>query len=315
MSDVEKNVLVTAIGSMSSDVVVESLNKNGYQIFATDIYPAQWVAPSHLIENFFQVPLANLIDFIPAILKICIENNIKHLIPLTDLEVDIFADKEKLFKKHDINLCMSNKQSIDICRNKKKVYEFFKNDNKILPITTYAYNEIGKIENNLKIIAKIQKGRSSEGLQILKDKNSINLISNKKDYVYQPFINGDIYCVDYIRDSYGRECAVARKEILRTKNGAGTTVEVQHNKELIELSSIIGKKLNLLGCVNFEFIYSGNKYYLMDVNPRFSAGVEFSVLAGYDMIINHLKCFSGEKIDNQIDCETKIMCKRYKTIG
>ena len=40
----------------------------------------------------------------------------------------------------------------------------------------------------------------------------------------------------------------------------------------------------------------GDEIFLMDVNPRFSAGVAFSLRAGYDMIDNHLRCFTGENI-------------------
>jgi len=37
-----------------------------------------------------------------------------------------------------------------------------------------------------------------------------------------------------------------------------------------------------------EFIELNNEFYLIDVNPRFSARVAFSVIDGYDMVNNHL---------------------------
>ena len=60
-----------------------------------------------------------------------------------------------------------------------------------------------------------------------------------------------------------------------------------------------------------EFIKSDNKYFLIDINPRFSAGVAFSLLAGYDMVNNHLNCFSGKDIMPGVAFKTTIMVKKY----
>jgi hypothetical protein len=56
------------------------------------------------------------------------------------------------------------------------------------------------------------------------------------------------------------------------------------------------------------------KYYLIDVNPRFSAGVAFSVISGYDMIINHIRCFVNEEIDKQIPVKQQIIIKKYDEV-
>ena len=63
-----------------------------------------------------------------------------------------------------------------------------------------------------------------------------------------------------------------------------------------------------------EFIGQNHKYYLIDINPRFSAGVAFSVLAGYDMINNHMNCFVGGNIDEQIEFPEKVMIKKYQEV-
>ena len=60
--------------------------------------------------------------------------------------------------------------------------------------------------------------------------------------------------------------------------------------------SHLGKKLQILGAINAEFIFDGKQYYLMDVNPRFSAGIAFSRLAGYDIVKNHFLCFQNKTV-------------------
>jgi carbamoyl-phosphate synthase large subunit len=34
----------------------------------------------------------------------------------------------------------------------------------------------------------------------------------------------------------------------------------------------------------------------LEINPRFSAGVEFSYMAGYDFVSGHLDCFAGNPV-------------------
>ena len=43
--------------------------------------------------------------------------------------------------------------------------------------------------------------------------------------------------------------------------------------------------LGVRGCVNMEFIEDRDGvYHMLECNPRFSGGVEFSCLAGYDCV-------------------------------
>lgn len=59
-----------------------------------------------------------------------------------------------------------------------------------------------------------------------------------------------------------------------------------------------------------EFIVNNGEYYLIDINPRFSAGVGFSKLAGYDFVKNHLLCFMNEDIDASVEYDCFIAQKK-----
>ena len=112
----------------------------------------------------------------------------------------------------------------------------------------------------------------------------------------------------------GKNASVSREELLRTKNGAGLTVRICNDQKLQNLVSHIGERLNINGCVNMEFIGYYDNYYLIDINPRFSAGIAFSVLSGYDMVNNNLRCFMGKEIDPPINIEENLIIKKYKEV-
>lgn len=104
-------------------------------------------------------------------------------------------------------------------------------------------------------IAKPYNGRSSEGLIRNASKEQILAITDKVNYIIQEQIEGNVFTVDYCRSAKsGLACAVPRQELLRTKNGAGLTVKMSCDDNLIKLVSYIGNKLDVNGCVNMEFI-------------------------------------------------------------
>jgi carbamoyl-phosphate synthase large subunit len=100
-----------------------------------------------------------------------------------------------------------------------------------------------------------------------------------------------------------------RQELIRTSHGAGITVEIISNDYLEMISELILSKLNYSGFANIEFLYDGNEYYLMDINPRFSAGVGFSILSGYDMVTNLVNSFYGKPISETKRIEYGIYSK------
>jgi carbamoyl-phosphate synthase large subunit len=310
------NIAVTAIGSMSAEAVITSLRKSSTnKIIGFDIYPKEWIATSKLVDFCYQVPLAQDPKYIETILEICALNKVDFLISLTDPEIDVLSIHSQNFKNKEINLCLPHPQSTEIVRDKFRVFNFFKQSDEVLVIPTF--DNLNKIDINKykSIIAKPRKGRSSEG--IIKSSNIENLqhsICKAKDYIFQPIIDGTCITVDTIRDEFNNHVSVSRKELLRTINGAGIVIELFRDKKLENTVNKITDSLDIRGCINIEFILHENKYFLMDINPRFSAGIGFSIIAGYNFIKNHLKCFQGIPIDKNILYHTQILSKRYVDI-
>ena len=306
------NILITAIGSMSAECVINQLKSQQHYIVGCDIYPYEWHYESALCDKFYQAPLAkNKDEYIQFLLDVCASNHINHIIPLTDLEIDIINEFRYKFAERGIVLCMQSEEVLAIARNKYQLYTYFSQDAHIPSIPTSLMNDMNG-EIGFPCIAKPYNGRSSEGLSLVRSKAELDLISNKDMYIVQQFMEGSIYTVDYIRHAAsGRDMAVPRVELLRTKNGAGLTVQVVSDQSLNNMVAYIGQKLNINGCVNMEFIKNGEQYYLIDINPRFSAGVAFSVLSGYDMVNNHLNCFTGHVMDAPVQVADHIMVKKY----
>jgi carbamoyl-phosphate synthase large subunit len=148
----------------------------------------------------------------------------------------------------------------------------------------------------------------------LKNKKWLSIIENRNDYIFQPYLQGQIITVDVVLDKNENNVSVARRELLRTSNGAGLVVKIIKEPLLEQIVTLIVNKLNILGCINIEFLQVASDYYLMDINPRFSAGVGFSFVAGYDFVTNHLKCFKNETIMNLGAIKKGILSKKTQIV-
>lgn len=306
------NILVTAIGSFSADCVISTLKSMGYFIVGCDIYPSIWHAVAKKCNIVYQVPLATKSkEYVDLLLEICEKHMIKYVIPLTDVEVDVLNANRILFVAKGIILCIQSTKCLKIARNKYQTYLLFANDLKVNVPKSILLRDV-KDDCFLPSIAKPINGRSSEGLYYIHLKDDLKRLNGKDNYIIQEILYGNVFTVDYIRDLKGNDFSIPREELLRTKNGAGTTVRIFTNKFLSDIVSYIGKKIGVVGCVNMEFIYSNNKYYLIDINPRFSAGIAFSCFVGYNMVINHINCFEGKCIADTISYREQIVTKRYK---
>ena len=306
--------IVTAIGSFSSNCVIRCLKAQGHYVVGCDIYEYSWLYESHICDVFFQAPLAlkenQYIDFL---LTIAEKERLDFIIPLTDVEIDVINNYRKVFLDNNIGLFIQTEECLSVVRNKYNLFSQFNEDDNINVPKTILANNL-QVENGIifPLVAKPINGRSSEGLYYISSEQDLKPILNShKEYILQEKIAGPIYTVDYIRDIHGNDYSIPREELLRTKNGAGTTVRIVHDDILESSVSYIGGKLQIIGCVNMEFIRRYDKYYLIDINPRFSAGLAFTVMTGYNMVISSINCFIGANILPPIKYKEQILIKRY----
>lgn len=300
-----KTALVTAIGSYAADIVIKNLKKIGLRIVGTDIYRKEWIADAYNINAFYQVPqFAEAAAYLREVKSICEREHVDFILPMTDNEVDIYNQHRDWFEARNICLCISSSETLRICRNKKLLQEFIDQSQvEIQTIPTRMLTDCPKPPFDFPMVCKPFDGRSSQGLRYVQnemDFYSIASDENAKKMVIQPYIEGSVVTVDVVRSVGGAvTVALPRLELLRTLNGAGTSVKVFPDDDLEQKCIALANALDVIGCINFEFMVDGGgKYHFIECNPRFSGGVEFSCLAGYDCVCNHIRCFTGKPIDS-----------------
>lgn len=304
--------MVTSIGSFSADCVINELVKSSCHTIGCDIYPSEWHAVSKECNKVYRAPLARDKDeYIRFLLEVCQNEDIQYVIPLTDIEIDVLNEHRHAFGEKGVVICMPSADTLSIARDKYALHKKFEEDDLVRSIKTFKVGT-DVIPDIYPCIAKPHNGRSSEGLQRIHSKQELDLVRTIDGYLIQELIEGPVFTVDYVRsESSGEDFSVPREELLRTKNGAGTTVRIARDETLNRLASHIGKKIKVNGVINMEFIKNHEGYYLIDINPRFSAGVAFTNKIGYNMVLNHIKCHTGKDIDPPCVYHEQLITKRY----
>ncbi|MGE5627537.1 MAG: ATP-grasp domain-containing protein [Solirubrobacterales bacterium] len=309
-------ILVTAIGSFSADIVLKSLKTQGHYIIGSDIYPKAWIVDAYNVDEFIQMPCAEKKeDYIDYLEKVCIDNKIEFVFPLIDLEVDILSSEKKRFMEKGIVICVSNDESIKLIRNKYNLISFLSEKGFKGMIPTRLIEDNNEFE--MPVFIKPVSGRSSQGCRAISNNLEFKCMKSilpGSEYIVQPFIEGNIITVDVVRNPLTNQVVcVCRRELIRNKSGAGLTVEIIENPELESMCAAISEAVGVIGTVNFEFIEGrdGN-FYFLEINPRFSGGVEFTHLAGYNVVYNHFCCFINKEIEKRPSVKKAIIVKKYE---
>ena len=324
-----ETILVTAIGSFSAVTVIESLKKDGYRVVGCDIYPAEWIANSQIVDVFYKAPYAtNRPAYEEFVKTVCKEEEVAYIMPLTDVEIDLFRVWTTAAEDTGAVVCMSERKMLDIIRDKKVLEEYLTPLGICDTIPGTLLSDViseGKFKPDYPLVIKPVDGRSSQGLHIVKNAKEMEFVTalcgdDLSHYLVQPKISGPIITVDVVRNPETEECVcVPRRELLRTPNGAGTSVYVFKNAHLERQCKAIAKALNICGCVNFEFVEEQEpiepnglgKWRFLECNPRFSGGLAFSAVAGYEMVRNHLNCFKGIGLEPEGEIRDQYVARRY----
>ncbi len=340
----KKTVIVTAIGSFSAQNVIAACHAAGLRVVGCDIYPAEWVVNSRDVDVFYQAPYATDREAYRNFLReICKKEQAGVLMPLTDVEIDVIGQWKTTdaadFETLGINVWISDDPAIALCRNKEKMAVFLEQHGLCRTIPGIRLSELEErrkqgllpeaflLLNGEKkelwhpLVAKPLDGRSSQGLKILESKEDLEFLlhscseEQKRKYLVQPRINGTVITIDVVRNpDSGQVFALPRRELLRTLNGAGTSVCVFRNEMLEGQCKRIAEAADIRGCVNMEFIEAdpdAGIYYFLECNPRFAGGVAFSAAAGYDMAKAHICCFTGKKLSEMSVAGEQYIARRY----
>lgn len=308
------NIALTSSGSAPAVAVIKALKKQEkirFHITALDMDPKS--SGNYLADKGLVVPAPSEPGFINKVANICRKNDIECLIPVIDEELYVFADNRDIFVKGGIKLIVNNKDTIRLSRNKFLTQEFCAKENIVTP-RTFLKQDINKIEDSdYPLIIKPLSGRGSKDTLIIKNKKELDFFKRYfKNYIIQEFIEGDEYTIDIVATSKGEILQAVPRQRIAVKAGMSYKGKIVKDPRLIAYGKHVAGKFNINGPANIQCIVNKKNIYLIEVNPKFAAGLPLTVAAGVNIPLILIKSSFGLKIARgELEFKDSLYMLRY----
>lgn len=269
------NILITSVGKRVSliNLFKETLASLSlyYSIYTTDMNPQ--FAPAGIVsDKCFSVPRVTEPSYIDILLKICIENDIKVIIPTIDTELLVLSENINKFQKFGITPVVSNLSFIKVCRDKRNTASYLEDLGIRVPKPIDKYNPV------FPLFAKPYDGSLSQDLYVIKNIAELTPeILNHPKLIFMEYIDKKIYkefTVDMYYGKDNRVKTIVPRERLEVRAGEINKGFTRKN----QLVDFLLKRLNhlpgVVGCICLQLFYREETEDIIgiEINPRFGGG-------------------------------------------
>ncbi|MDP4083171.1 MAG: ATP-grasp domain-containing protein [Bacillota bacterium] len=246
-------------------------------------------------DRHYLVPGVTEKNYVSELLKICMLENIKLLIPLIDTELLILVRNKERFEEIGVKLFLSSQKLNELANDKIKTYEFFIQNNIPSP-KVYSEDELKEAVYQFPLLIKPRDGSSSRGVLKIKNQKELDFF---KEYIpnamVQEFIHGTEFTVDVMLDFYGNIKTIVPRERIETRAGEVSKGITRKDFDLISATEMVIKKLpGAVGCITLQcFKKETGEITFIEINPRFGGGIPLSIEAGANFPLWTIEMLSG----------------------
>ena len=294
------NILFTSVGRRVSLIrhfsrALKELNLDG-RIFgadATDKSPAFYIT-----DKSYVVPRINTPDYIPRLLNICVQEQIKMVIPLIDTELHVLAENRHRFAEVGTQVIISDPAVIKIGMHKTETHQFFKRNGIDTP-ELFFDNDIAQRKYNFPLMIKPNDGSASK--MVFKVENDEQLQFFMKyvpNAIVQEYVSGEEYTLDVFVDMNGKVRCVVPRLRLEVRAGEVSKGLIVKNSAIIRQGEKVCECLpGARGCITLQCVVDKKgSIKMVEINPRFGGGAPLSIEAGADFPKWIIQMLMGQEI-------------------
>lgn len=275
------NILFTCVGKKAHLIKQfnASIKLNSFDIkcYATD--SSKYAAGLYFADYFFISPDSDSELYKDFIIDKCKENGIGLIIPLTDYDLEFFANNKKYFTDSGVAVMVPSKNNIMKYRDKILTAQIFSENNISYP-KTYTIDDLSLCN---KIISRPINGSGSKGISIFEKKDFNKDIFNKDGFIIQEFIDGyEVTCDALVSDSI--LLASSQRKRLKVREGEVMIAKMITHKGISSDLEKMPSAFNMEdGLYTIQCIVKNNKPYFTEINPRFGGGAPMTIASGLDL--------------------------------
>ncbi|MEL0650330.1 ATP-grasp domain-containing protein [Algibacter sp. TI.3.09] len=277
------NILITSAGRRVS--LVEAFQKELTAVFPegkvmTTDFNIKLSAACQVSDQSFQMPLVSDASYFDRLLKVCLDNDIKLVIPTIDTELLLLAKKKKQFSDHGIKVIVASEEFVQMCRDKREIHVFFEDHN------VQIAKEYSKYDYKLPIFIKPKNGsRSIDTYTITKHEQLTKYHFKNDDLMFLKYLDHnefDEYTCDlYYDKTHNLKCIVPRKRI-EVRDGEVNKCVAEKGALVDYLKERLSFIDGAIGCLTAQFFKhkETNEIFGIEINARFGGGYPLSYFVG-----------------------------------
>ncbi len=236
-------------------------------------------------------------SYIPALQKVCNNEEINALIPTIDTDLLLLSQHQADFGSTKV--VISSAEKIALCRDKRFTADYFHSVGLKSPSPVDDWE---KYEEGYPAFIKPKDGSSSIFAYKVNNEDELkSYAAQVPDYIIQPFIDGTEYTVDIFCDFEGNPIFITPRIRLAVRAGEVLKTQIHQDETIIAEMKRLIADYKPCGQITVQLIQqkeTGDNYYI-EINPRFGGGSPLTIKAGADSAEMVLRLLNGERIGYQ----------------
>ena len=287
------------------------------QIFASD---ATLSAPAlQEADRAFLVPPVTDPDYFNILLEICREHHVRLLFSLNDLELPLLARQRFQFLSVGTIPVISSPTVVDLCFDKWATWNFLQEIGVPTPLTfislAEAQDALSRSELAFPLVVKPRWGTASFGIDYPESTEEMALtwelgrmrlqrsfllaasVDKECCLIAQEKVTGTEYGLDIVNDLEGRHVTTFVKRKLSMRAGETDKAITVTHPALEAVGRRIGEALGHIGNLDCDVFVDGERFWVLELNPRFGGGYPFTHRAGANLPAALIAWAQGDAVD------------------
>jgi carbamoyl-phosphate synthase large subunit len=280
------NVLISSAGRRHALLdlfrrTLRQLDLHG-DVMAVDATPLS--AAFQSADRGFIVPRTASPEFIPAMLELCREHEVRLVVPTIDPELPLYAAHREAFARIGTTVAVSSPAVVAIGNDKTHTHRWLRGAGFPVPRQATVGEVLEAPEDwPFPLFTKPVNGSGSIGAAVVHDTAELAALARGGGFVVQTIAPGVEHTIDFLADASGRcRCAVPRRrlEVRSGEMSKGVTVRSPLLEGLAEqLCAALPGAYGTL-CVQVFHDEASGALNVIELNPRFGGGYPLAWEAG-----------------------------------
>jgi len=230
------------------------------------------------VPSFVRVaPASEEGAYVDDLARVCSERSIHCILSLNDGDLAVLARNALRFRALGVTILGAPLEAVVAMTDKLSAGAWLAEHGLESPETAPASCAREMAERHgFPLVAKARRGQGSAGLVICRSHDDLDHL--RPEQVIQPFVGGDEYNLDVLRDAATGVVSVVPKRKLEMRDGSTHQAVSVRDRRLLELGIRLGNALQHTGGIDVDVIASEERIVILDVNPRVGGGFPYTAM-------------------------------------